>query len=191
MSIPSAAIYMLGYEHLLTIISPYFTRSLDKSANLSSINRPAGIIVDETQSSPSPSLTPAPLIAGSLARTFSATVISPIEMFRTRLQALPSGEDCLGSVIGLYAVVPLLTAVAERGTPTYASTAKEMAHMVNTKGVTILWRGLGPTLWRDVPFSGECGAAGAGHPPLLPILDCINFHLAPNSFPRVTPRAPS
>ncbi|WWC97275.1 hypothetical protein V866_004154 [Kwoniella sp. B9012] len=105
MGIPSSAIYMLGYEHLLTVVSPYFTGSL----------------------------TPAPLIAGSLARTLSATVISPIEMFRTRLQALPS---------------------VERGTPTYASTAKDMTQLVQTKGVTILWRGLGPTLWRDVPFSG-------------------------------------
>ncbi|WVF66494.1 hypothetical protein IAT40_001234 [Kwoniella sp. CBS 6097] len=105
MGIPSSAIYMLGYEHLLSFISPYFTASL----------------------------TPAPLIAGSLARTLSATVISPIEMFRTRLQALPS---------------------VERGTPTYASTAKDMSKLVQGKGVTILWRGLGPTLWRDVPFSG-------------------------------------
>lgn len=29
-----------------------------------------------------------------------------------------------------------------------------MARLVSTKGVNVLWRGLGPTLWRDVPFSG-------------------------------------
>lgn len=59
---------MLGYEYLLSQISPLFTDA------------------------PSATLTPAPLIAGSLARTLSATVISPIEMFRTRLQALPMRE---------------------------------------------------------------------------------------------------
>jgi len=69
MSIPSSAIYMLGYEYLLHRIGPLFTDS------------------------PTATLTPAPLIAGSLARTFSATVISPIEMFRTRLQALPTRES--------------------------------------------------------------------------------------------------
>ncbi|WWC57772.1 uncharacterized protein I303_100307 [Kwoniella dejecticola CBS 10117] len=129
MGIPSSAIYMLGYEQLLTIISPYFTGSSDPSKNTSSLNRRP----DAQNISLTASLTPAPLIAGSLARTLSATVISPIEMFRTRLQALPS---------------------VERGSPTYASTAKDMSKLVQTKGVTILWRGLGPTLWRDVPFSG-------------------------------------
>ena len=86
MSIPSAAIYMLGYEHLLAIISPRFTGSNDPAANMSSLNR-------RSSEGISTSLTPAPLIAGSMARTFSATVISPIEMFRTRLQALPSGKS--------------------------------------------------------------------------------------------------
>ncbi len=86
MSIPSAAIYMIGYENLLVRISPFFTGSSDPSANISAINR-------SSTSDSSNSLTAAPLVAGSLARTFSATVISPIEMFRTRLQALPSGES--------------------------------------------------------------------------------------------------
>jgi len=85
MAIPSAAIYMLGYEHLVTLISPYFTGSTDPLVNTSSLHR-------RTSSGVTASLTPAPLIAGSLARTLSATIISPIEMFRTRLQALPTGE---------------------------------------------------------------------------------------------------
>ncbi|WOO82854.1 Mitochondrial carrier protein MTM1 [Vanrija pseudolonga] len=109
MSIPSSAIYMLGYEYLLKRLSPVFTDA------------------------PSATLTPAPLVAGSLARTFSATIISPIEMFRTRLQALPAPGH---------------------PSPTYASTGKEMATLVRHEGPSVLWRGLGPTLWRDVPFSG-------------------------------------
>lgn len=28
--------------------------------------------------------------------------------------------------------------------------------MVRTEGALSLWRGLAPTLWRDVPFSGTC-----------------------------------
>lgn len=69
MSVPSSAIYMLGYEYLLSVIAPMFA------------NKGQNAI-----------LTPAPLVAGSLARTLSATIISPIEMFRTRLQALPPRE---------------------------------------------------------------------------------------------------
>lgn len=134
MSIPSSAIYMIGYEHLLSVISPMFTRSDDPRATLSALDpRAASLRQEGARSGVAASLTPAPLLAGALARTFSATVISPIEMFRTRLMALPSPEH---------------------GAPTYTSTAKEMATLVKTKGVTMLWRGLGPTLWRDVPFSG-------------------------------------
>lgn len=127
MSIPSAAIYMIGYEHLLTIISPYLTNSTDPQAHLSSIHRKPG-----TNSSASPSFTAAPLVAGALARTLSATAISPIEMFRTRLQALPS--------LGV--------------SPSYASVFKDMSGLVKAESAAVLWRGLGPTLWRDVPFSG-------------------------------------
>ena len=90
MSIPSAAIYMLGYEQLLSRISPYFTGTYDAATNASSLNRSSTAKTNITAS-----LTPAPLLAGSLARTFSATAISPIEMFRTRLQALPSGTSCI------------------------------------------------------------------------------------------------
>lgn len=121
MSIPSSAIYMMGYEQLLSVISPMFIS--DPAGRVSSIHREPGSKA---------TLSPAPLIAGSLARTISATVISPIEMFRTRLQALPTNGV----------------------NPTYASTFKDLGELVKGKGMTVLWRGLGPTLWRDVPFSG-------------------------------------
>ncbi|OXG19719.1 metallochaperone [Cryptococcus neoformans Tu401-1] len=163
MGIPSSAIYMLGYEHLSTVISPYFLDSSEPvytttpPASTSSISGPESFddqvdtVVFESLSTLSSasatstattatttktltaSLTPAPLIAGSLARTLSATVISPIEMFRTRLQALP---------------------IPGRPSPTYTSVTKDMYRLVQSKGPIILYRGLGPTLWRDVPFSG-------------------------------------
>jgi solute carrier family 25 protein 39/40 len=63
-----------------------------------------------------------------------------MELFRTRLQALPGpGEE----------------------RPTYKNTAESIANMMKQRGVTSLWRGLGPTLWRDVPFSGECDVCAA------------------------------
>lgn len=64
-----------------------------------------------------------PLVAGAVARTAAATIISPLELFRTRLQ---SGAD------GVFAGIQ---------------------NMVRTEGVVSLWRGIGPTLARDVPFS--------------------------------------
>jgi solute carrier family 25 protein 39/40 len=82
---------MIGYEYLLARISPSFTGSNDPAANASSLSRTRTPGVTA-------SLTPAPLVAGALARSISATVISPIEMFRIRLQALPGGKLYLPSV---------------------------------------------------------------------------------------------
>ncbi|XP_033836963.1 probable mitochondrial glutathione transporter SLC25A40 isoform X1 [Periophthalmus magnuspinnatus] len=68
----------------------------------------------------------APLFAGAIARVGSATVISPLELIRTKLQSQKQSyrqlTDCIRSA-------------------------------VETEGWWSLWRGLGPTLLRDVPFS--------------------------------------
>jgi solute carrier family 25 protein 39/40 len=73
----------------------------------------------------------APLIAGSSARALAASVISPVEMFKTRLQA-----------------------TSTTGKGSFRATWAGVKTMVQTEGATSLWRGLGLTLWRDVPFSG-------------------------------------
>ncbi|PWY93167.1 membrane transporter [Aspergillus sclerotioniger CBS 115572] len=73
----------------------------------------------------------APLIAGSVARTAAASVISPIEMFRTRLQATPG-----------------------TGAGHFKATLEDLHQMAQTNGYSSLWRGLTLTMWRDVPFSG-------------------------------------
>jgi solute carrier family 25 protein 39/40 len=73
----------------------------------------------------------APLVAGSTARIVAAGVVSPIEMFRTRMQASRSTSGAH-----------------------FAETVKGVKDMVSSHGYTSLWRGLTLTLWRDVPFSG-------------------------------------
>ncbi|CED84368.1 Mitochondrial carrier protein CGI-69 [Phaffia rhodozyma] len=110
MGVPSSAIYMVGYDHLRTYLIQQ--PSIQNSSFLA---------------------TSTPLFAGSLARTFSATIISPVELFRTRLQAHPPPG---------------------RPQPTVKSTVIDLRKMVGESGVRSLWRGIGATLWRDVPFSG-------------------------------------
>ena len=105
MAIPANVIYFTGYDTLRT--SPR-----------SPINK---LIPDAY----------APLLAGSIARVAAASVISPIEMFRTRMQAATSG-----------------------GTGVFTETMTGLQKMVHSQGYTSLWRGLTLTMWRDVPFSG-------------------------------------
>ncbi|XP_070623106.1 mitochondrial glutathione transporter SLC25A40 [Erythrolamprus reginae] len=67
-----------------------------------------------------------PLIAGAVARLCSATVISPIEMIRTRIQS---------------------------GRLTYTQVLDRISTGVTQDGWLSLWKGWGPTILRDVPFS--------------------------------------
>jgi len=74
-----------------------------------------------------------PLCSGMLARTAVSSVMSPLELVRTNLQSTPLSPDnphTLRSVL---------------------STVRGLTH---AHGLPYLWRGLGPTLMRDVPFSG-------------------------------------
>ncbi|EJT97932.1 mitochondrial carrier [Dacryopinax primogenitus] len=80
---------------------------------------------------PSPTFTP--LAAGMLSRTLITTLFSPLELVRTRLQATPPPG-------------------AKR--VTLAHTLAHLRESVQVSGMSTLWRGLAPSLWRDVPFSG-------------------------------------
>lgn len=65
-------------------------------------------------------------VSGGFARVFSATVISPLEMIRTKMQSKKLS---------------------------YLEIGQAVKSLVRTRGLLSLYRGLGPTLLRDVPFS--------------------------------------
>lgn len=79
----------------------------------------------------------APFVAGTTARIAAASAISPIEMFRTRLQATSGSGSGSGS-----------------GAGHFKETLEDLYHMTQVRGYSSLWRGLTLTMWRDVPFSG-------------------------------------
>ncbi|KAI9722401.1 MAG: hypothetical protein M1828_004768 [Chrysothrix sp. TS-e1954] len=105
MAVPGNVIYFAGYDWLRT----------------SQYSPIAGRVSDVY----------APLVAGSSARVFAALFVSPIELFRTRMQASQSA-----SAAG-----------------TFRDTLSGVREMASNQGVHTLWRGLTLTLWRDVPFS--------------------------------------
>ncbi|OBZ86441.1 Solute carrier family 25 member 40 [Choanephora cucurbitarum] len=98
MSVPANVIYLVGYDHLKDTIQPWLGSYREY----------------------------APLVAGAAARTIAVSIISPIELFRTRLQAATHG---------------------------FSDVMEGVKKMVAQDGSKALWRGLPPTLWRDVPFS--------------------------------------
>lgn len=82
-----------------------------------------------------------PLVAGVSARSIVSSVVSPLELIRTNLQSTPSLPN----------------------TPhTLKSVLTSLEGLVRVHGVRHLWRGLGSTLWRDVPFSGVYWASYEG-----------------------------
>ncbi|KAJ2833709.1 Carrier protein, mitochondrial [Coemansia furcata] len=69
----------------------------------------------------------ASLFAGCIARTAAVSAISPIELMRTRMQSSATHD--------------------------FATVMRGMSTEISSGGLRTLWRGLVPTLWRDVPFS--------------------------------------
>ncbi|KAJ2558014.1 Carrier protein, mitochondrial [Coemansia sp. RSA 1933] len=67
------------------------------------------------------------LLAGCAARTAAVTAISPIELVRTRMQASATHD--------------------------FRTVMQGISAGIRKDGLGTLWRGLVPTLWRDVPFS--------------------------------------
>jgi solute carrier family 25 protein 39/40 len=83
-----------------------------------------------------PPLLPAsvvPLLSGMIARCSISALISPLELVRTNLQSTPASLN---------------------EPQTLRSVLTSIRGLVRSQGVSSLWRGLGPTLWRDAPFSG-------------------------------------
>lgn len=122
MSVPSQIIYMVGYETLRSSALEYTPQRFLNT----STNKPSSTYIASTT-----------FLAGSLSRTAVATLLAPLELFRTRLQSTGSNV-------------------------TFGHVTSSVKDLIRQEGVGSLWRGLGPTLWRDVPFSGVYWAGYEG-----------------------------
>lgn len=106
MAVPANVIYFAGYDWLRTAHASPLRRNVSDAY--------------------------LPLVAGATARVLAAIAVSPIEMFRTRMQAANHTATAAGH---------------------FRETMDGLRDMVASQGVFSLWRGLTLTLWRDVPFS--------------------------------------
>lgn len=114
MAIPSQVTYMTCYDHFRA-----FFLALEGPTAPSSNPIGANITAHTLMAS---------LASGALSRSVSATLVTPLELVRTRLQASDVSHS-LRSIIS------------------------SLSTQVRSQGPTVLFRGLSSTLWRDVPFS--------------------------------------
>ncbi|CAM9589149.1 unnamed protein product, partial [Discosporangium mesarthrocarpum] len=78
------------------------------------------------------SLAVAPALSGAFSRTVATMLMAPLDLLRTRAQAVASGGA---------------------GTAKPVSALSDLFNVVRGGGIGTLWRGVGTTMWRDVPFS--------------------------------------
>lgn len=129
MAVPSTALYFVVYEELKQYIE-----GRDKSSS---------------GSGPWAGMGPfAPLVAGVAGRSVTVAVVAPLELIRT----VAMFKGGLPSQVAVGAIPPPV-AVAGSVSNGFGIAAALRAEIA-TGGIISLWRGLSPTLWRDVPFSG-------------------------------------
>ncbi|XP_070137782.1 solute carrier family 25 protein Shawn [Drosophila bipectinata] len=116
-ALPSTIIYFVAYEQFKAKYVKMYQNHLQKKSESGSSTR----VKDEAL----PAVVP--MMSGVSARVSAVTVVSPIELVRTKMQAQRQ---------------------------TYAQMLQFVRNVIALQGIWGLWRGLRPTILRDVPFSG-------------------------------------
>lgn len=138
MTVPSQVTYMTCYDVFRRMLLSLETPPIKVVPCMFEENEvcvpelPPGMPIDFEEAPVSSSfqmpLLGASLVSGALSRSVSATLVTPLELLRTRLQA-------------------------SHGRSSFTSVLEPLYREVQYHGVGVLWRGLSATLWRDVPFS--------------------------------------
>ncbi|KAH8250015.1 hypothetical protein KR026_003611, partial [Drosophila bipectinata] len=113
-ALPSTIIYFVAYEQFKAKYVKLYQNHLQKNGSSTRVKDEALPAV-------------VPMMSGVSARVSAVTVVSPIELVRTKMQAQRQ---------------------------TYAQMLQFVRNVIALQGIWGLWRGLRPTILRDVPFSG-------------------------------------
>ncbi|KAH8304933.1 hypothetical protein KR018_005585, partial [Drosophila ironensis] len=115
-ALPSTIIYFVAYEQFKARYTKLYEDYISQQPNSFLLRRDGEGL---------PPLVP--MMAGVTARLSAVTVVSPIELIRTKMQAQRQ---------------------------TYRQMLQFVRNVIALQGIWGLWRGLRPTILRDVPFSG-------------------------------------
>ncbi|XP_015114422.1 solute carrier family 25 member 40 isoform X1 [Diachasma alloeum] len=108
LAVPATIVYFVSYEQLRLYLKDSYNNKFKKKE--APHDQPAWI----------------PVIAGATARVWAATLVSPLELIRTKMQSQKLS---------------------------YSEMGQALRTVVEYSGVSGLWMGLSSTLLRDVPFS--------------------------------------
>lgn len=109
LAVPATIAYFVSYEQIKLYIKDKYAKRYRNTPGVT-VDQPFWI----------------PMVAGALARIWAATLVSPLELIRTKMQSQKLS---------------------------YAEIMQALKTVVKYSGVSGLWMGLGITLLRDVPFS--------------------------------------
>lgn len=123
MSIPSYVLYLTAYDDIVA--------RLRSSSNVTALASHKRLEVSFSETS-------IPLIGGALARLLATTAVAPLEMLRTRHASRGTCSSSSNSAAG--------------GTGKQ-SIVSEVSKIVRQEGISGLYRGILPSLGRDVPFA--------------------------------------
>ncbi|EDV41854.1 uncharacterized protein Dana_GF17680 [Drosophila ananassae] len=116
-ALPSTIIYFVAYEQFkakyVKLYQKHFKKKSQSGSSLAVKDEALPAVV--------------PMMSGVTARVSAVTVVSPIELVRTKMQAQRQS---------------------------YAQMLQFVRNVIALQGIWGLWRGLRPTILRDVPFSG-------------------------------------
>lgn len=115
LAIPATVIYFVTYEQL---------RSKFRLWHIQSLGKDKEIMVSSGLISPQPYWIP--IASGASARVISVSIVSPLELIRTKMQSQKLN---------------------------YAELQAALRTLIQMDGIKGLWKGVFPTLLRDVPFS--------------------------------------
>ncbi|KOC67925.1 Solute carrier family 25 member 40 [Habropoda laboriosa] len=117
LAVPATIAYFVSYEQIKLYIKDKYSKRY-RNATEVTMEQPFWI----------------PMMAGAIARIWAATLVSPLELIRTKMQSQKLS---------------------------YAEILQALKTVVKYSGVSGLWMGLGSTLLRDVPFSAIAGSIAA------------------------------
>lgn len=93
-----------------------------------------------------------PLFAGATARTIAVTTFSPLELIRTKMQSKKLTYS--GNIVLILLLQEISLFSCEFWHFLFSEITTALRQVVKYEGYKGLFRGLGSTLLRDVPFSG-------------------------------------